>query len=42
MRLPQMTTRRWMLAVAAVALLLGAQMMARRYGLLQVFLVHVK
>jgi hypothetical protein len=32
MRLPRMTTRRWMVLVAAIALLLAARMMAHRAG----------
>jgi hypothetical protein len=29
MRLPRMTTQRWMILIAAIALLLAAQMMVR-------------
>ncbi len=35
MRLPRMTTRRWMVAVAAIGLLLGATISIRRYHVLR-------
>ena len=31
MRIPRMTTRRWMIAVAIVGLLMGGYMLKRRY-----------